>query len=156
MPVTPPTGTRQLAEAETLGIYSNAHDDRLLVGVGDWRRAGARDLRMNLGHPCLLPFLILAPIIARQLSHCQGLFRETVLNGWLGLDVPPPELPKLQAQVNALVSKMLPGRDPSIHILGRLQALVSQVLLLLLRAPADRLSSVRRRACTCRCRRSRS
>ena len=44
MPVTPPTGTRQLAEAETLGIYSNAHDDRLLVGVGDWRRAGARDL----------------------------------------------------------------------------------------------------------------
>ena len=81
---------------------------------------------MNLGHPCLLPFLILAPIIARQISHCQGLFHETVLNGWLGLDVPPPELPKLQAQVNALVSKMLPGRDPSIHILGRLQALVSQ------------------------------
>ena len=70
--------------------------------------------------------MILTAIIARQLCHWQESFQETVLHGWLGLDVPPAEPPKLQAQVNALVSKLLPGRDPSIHILGRLQAPVSQ------------------------------
>ena len=49
--------------ASGFGLYHNAQDERLLVGVSEWRRAGLRDLRINLGHPLLLPFLLLAPII---------------------------------------------------------------------------------------------